>query len=292
MRDTGAEANRKTISWKKRTLAVLFWLLLWQIAAVFLRDSLVFVGPLEMLASLLRQIKTGSFWLAVGRSALCIMGGFLAALAAAVPLSCAAFCRPQVKALLEPVVALQKSVPVASFVVLLLIWMGAEYLAAVLVFFMDFPIFYTNLCEGLERADEAMLEMAAVYRMPRKNRVRYLYCPALWPYLISAVKLAAGMSWKSGAAAELIALPAHSIGENLYMAKIYLNTDSLFAWTLVIILLCTVTERVLVRLLEAAGRRIWNERPQKSDCEADSRNKWRGLQSERPQHTGGTEEMQ
>ena len=40
------------------------------------------------------------------------------------------------------------------------------------------------------------------------------------------------MAFKSGIAAEVIGVPDFSIGANLYEAKIYLDTASLFAWTL------------------------------------------------------------
>ena len=54
------------------------------------------------------------------------------------------------------------------------------------------------------------------------------------------------MSWKSGIAAEVIGVPAHTIGENLYMAKIYLATADLFAWTIVIILVSSLFEKLLL----------------------------------------------
>ena len=57
------------------------------------------------------------------------------------------------------------------------------------------------------------------------------------------------MSWKSGVAAEVIGVPDHSIGEKLYMAKIYLNTADVLAWTLVIILVSALVERAVLGVL-------------------------------------------
>lgn len=85
--------------------------------------------------------------------------------------------------------------------------------------------------------------------MPVWKRIRFIYLPALIPYLLSGCRIALGMSWKSGAAAEVIGLPEHSIGEQLYLAKIYLETADLFAWTLVIILISAVFERLVLFLL-------------------------------------------
>ena len=69
-----------------------------------------------------------------------------------------------------------------------------------------------------------------------------------------ALTLALGMSWKAGVAAEVIGIPTGSIGEQLQQAKIYLNTPDLFAWTLVIVLVSLVFEKVFLILLK------WGER--------------------------------
>ena len=88
-----------------------------------------------------------------------------------------------------------------------------------------------------------------VFRMSVWRKIRFIYLPALVPHLVSGCRIALGMSWKSGAAAEVIGLPEHSIGEHLYMAKIYLETADLFAWTLVIILVSAVIEQMVLFLI-------------------------------------------
>ena len=101
--------------------------------------------------------------------------------------------------------------------------------------------------------DITALLAGAKYRGTFHKKVFYLYRPALSPYLISACKSALGMAFKSGIAAEVIGVPDFSIGANLYEAKIYLDTASLFAWTLAIILIASCFEKILLRLMTAAG---------------------------------------
>ena len=60
-----------------------------------------------------------------------------------------------------------------------------------------------------------------------------------------ACRLACGLCWKSGVAAEVIGLPSGSIGERLYDAKIYLNTGEVLAWTLVIVLISLACEKLI-----------------------------------------------
>lgn len=247
--------NRR--EWCKKAAAAGFWLILWQLAAMLLKNSIVMVGPAEVLESLVMQIQGREFWLSVSTSVVKIMGGFLAGFLTAIIFAVLAFYMEWLQVLVEPVILLIKSVPVASFVVLFLILIGSEQLSTVIVFLMAFPVIYINMGQGLGRADKKMLEMARVFHMPIWKRILYIYRPAFMPFLAGGARIALGMSWKSGVAAEIIGVPAHSVGERLYMAKIYLDTESLFAWTLVIILLSLAFERLFLWVLKKAGGKAW-----------------------------------
>ena len=141
----------------------------------------------------------------------------------------------------------------ASFVILALIWTGSKNLSILISFLVAYPILHISTVSGLKSTASKLLEMAQVFRVPFHKKIFYLYRPALSPYLISACKSALGMAFKSGIAAEVIGVPDFSIGANLYEAKIYLDTASLFAWTLSIILIASCFEKILLRLMTAAG---------------------------------------
>lgn len=121
---------------------------------------------------------------------------------------------------------------------------------------MAFPIMYTNLLEGILQTDQKLLEMADVFRISAFDRVRFVYCSQVLPFFQAACSLAIGMAWKAGIAAEVIGLPATSIGENLYQAKIYLNTPDLFAWTFVIVCISIAIERAFAKMTNYAVRVI------------------------------------
>lgn len=244
------KSNKET---GKKIVAVIFWLCVWQAAAIVMKDSIVFVGPKDMLVSLWEQMKGTEFWIFIQNSVLKIMGGFLTAFFCTIIMAGLAFRVHWIKILLDPVIQLAKSVPVASFVVLLLILAGSEKLSFFIVFLMVFPIIYVNMGQGLKCADDSMLEMACVFKMNPWKKFLYIYRPAFMPFLLSGSRVALGMSWKSGVAAEIIGVPSHSIGERLYMSKIFLNTESLFAWTLVIILLSFLFEKIFLYILKVFG---------------------------------------
>ena len=161
-----------------------------------------------------------------------------------------------VEILLRPYVLAIKSVPVASFIILALIWLRSSQLSLFISFLMVFPVLYINVLAGIRSADGQLLEMAQVFWVPWKRRVRMIYLPAVEPCLLAGSATALGMSWKAGVAAEVIGVVGGSLGERLYDAKIYLMTADLLAWTVVIVALSAGFEKLILWLLGRAFRRI------------------------------------
>lgn len=114
---------------------------------------------------------------------------------------------------------------------------------------MVLPIIYTNILEGVHSVDAKMLEMADVFKMPFTKRLRFIWLPHLKFFALSGCKVAVGLAWKSGVAAELIGYPKGSVGEALYYSKLWLESADLFAWTVAIVIVSVVFEKLFIFLL-------------------------------------------
>ena len=125
----------------------------------------------------------------------------------------------------------------------------ARRLSTFIAFLMVFPVLYTNLLQGIRAADRNLLEMADVFRLSPGRRVRCIFLPALRPALFAGCRVALGLCWKAGVAAEVIGVVARSVGGKLYDAKAYLEIADLFAWTVVIVAVSALFERVFLFLL-------------------------------------------
>lgn len=242
---------KKTAHNSIKLWAVLVWLLLWQGGSMALDESLLLPSPLTALVCLGRLAVTEAFWRAIAWSTVRIFGGFIAACAAASALAVPAYRFRPVREFLAPAVAAVKAVPVASFIILALVWLNSRQLSFFISFLMVFPPVYLGVLTGIGQADGKLLEMAKVFRVPFLRQVRYLYLPAIAPHFRSAVSLGLGLCWKAGIAAEVIGLPDGSMGERLYMAKVYFETPELFAWTAVIVTVSVVFEKLFLRLTDA-----------------------------------------
>ena len=239
-----------------RILAVLAALAVWQLAAMSVGSRILLATPWQALGRLLALLPTAGLWRTVGCSFVRIAGGFLLALALGTALALAAYRWRMVETMLRPYVVVIKSVPVASFIILALIWLQTSQLSLFISFLMVFPVLYTNVLAGIRSADRQLLEMARVFRVPWKRRVRMIYLPAVEPFLLAGCTTSLGMSWKAGVAAEVIGVVGGSLGERLYDAKIYLMTADLLAWTVVIVALSAGFEKLVLWLLRRILRRI------------------------------------
>ena len=220
---------------------------------------LLLVPPLEVLKRLLTLVQEADFWRTLLFSFSRIVLGFAIAFAAGCLLGVLSGKWPLLETLLWPYVITIKTVPVASFIIISLIFFSAKQLPTFISFLMVFPVIYSNVLEGIRSTDRELLEMAQVFRVPWIRRLGYIYLPHLRPFLFSACSVALGMSWKSGVAAEVIGVAAGSIGEKLYESKVYFLTSDLLAWTVVIVLVSVLFEKAFLRLMKAAFDR-WEAR--------------------------------
>ena len=238
-----------------------FWLGVWQVCA-FLVDrrlggrgnELLLPYPASVWSALAAMAGTGEFWGAVltslGRIALGLAWGVTIGAVLAV-LTCAS---PWADRLLSPAIRVVRAAPVASFILLVLLWTGRNRVPAVIAAMMVTPVVWDNLSRGIQAIDQKLLELARCYRFSRRKTVALIYLPALRPYILTALTTATGLAWKSGVAAEVLCLPPRSLGNQIYYTKYYLDIPELFAWTAVTVALSLILERFLRFCLARWGR--------------------------------------
>ena len=244
MRGPGAPL-KKTI----RLLApAVFWLGLWWLAAALVDQELFIPGPVTVLRRLAELTVTARFWRLTAVTLLRIVGGAAAGVAAGVLAAALTHASRLADMLLSPALRVVRAVPVASFIILVLLWVGNSTVPVVICALMVLPVVWESVRAGLAAPDPLLLEMAGAYDMSLGRRVRYIYLPYLRPHLRAGVLSSIGLAWKSGVAAEVLCIPREAIGSQVYYAKLYLDTPALFAWTFVVV--------VLSLLLEAGARRL------------------------------------
>lgn len=229
----------------KNCIIAAFWLCLWAVLALVVDKPLLLPGPWAVLKRLYELAQTAQFWVTTGRTLLRIGLGLLCAIPAGVLLA-AVTCRFRLlRELLSPLLTIVQSTPVASFILLLLIWLGRDILPSVIVALMVLPVVWRNVSSGVENTDRQLLELTKVYRFSPIRTLRRIYIPSVAPYFFAACRTSLGLAWKAGVAAEVLTVPKGSIGQMLYESKLYLETIDLFAWTVTVILCSLIIEKLL-----------------------------------------------
>ncbi len=239
-----------------------FWLGVWQLCAFLVErwvegrgNELLLPYPATVARSLAVLALSPAFWQTVAATLGRIVAGMAVGTLAGVLLAVFTWRFVWADRLLSPVIRVIRATPVASFILLLLLWISRNLVPGVISGLMVLPVVWENLTRGLGETDGQLLELARAYRFSPWKRVRLVYLPSLRPYFLSAVTTSMGLAWKSGVAAEVLCLPRPGMGTQIYNSKLYLEIPDLFAWTAVVVALSLLLERLLRRLLARQTRR-------------------------------------
>lgn len=254
-RTDAAGGKNKSGGWGLKLFALIFWLAVWEIAAILTGSDLILPGILTTLGALAGLLVKAAFWQALLTTFLRFLAGvFLSVLLGLVIGIASAFLAP-VKALSQPFVSVVRSLPVVSVSILLNLWLKSPWVPLAVTFFVCFPVTWTNVVEGIESTDAELIEMADLYGVSFFRKLKDLYLPAIEPFTAASLITGFGMGWKSTVTAEVLANVQNSAGMDIYYAKLYLNTPELFAWTFVLIAVSMLTEAILRACLLRRNRR-------------------------------------
>ncbi len=234
-------------------LVAAIWIAVWYLAWAIIKQDILIASPVQVASRLAELVTQANFWVVTFSSLLRIVFGFLLAVAVGCVLAVLCFLSSFLYDLFSPVIRIIRATPVASFIILALIWLNTDNVPVFASFLMVFPIVWENVYQGIRGTDKNLLDMARAFRLKKASVFKNIYVPSVMPYFVAACNIGIGMAWKAGIAAEILGVPLHSIGTELYRAKIYLETVDVFAWTAVVIVLSVVIEKVFIGLLKRAG---------------------------------------
>lgn len=234
----------------KTAIPPVFWLGVWQLAALVVGRELLLPGPARVGRALLALAGTADFWLSVAATLGRVFLGLAWGAAAGTALAFLTHFSPWADRIVSPAVRVVRATPVVSFILLVYLWVARRAIPWVIAGLMVLPVVWGALSAGLGSLDGKLLEFARAYRFSRLKTLRLIYLPALRPHAEAGLLTAFGLAWKSGVAAEVLCPPARAIGSRIQQAKLGLETPDLFAWTLTIVALSLVLEGLLRRALE------------------------------------------
>lgn len=230
----------------QKALAILLWIGVWQVLAMTIGEKIIIVSPIEVLKEIFRSLGDKVFWINIGYSTSKVIGGFISGTVIGVLFAILANRYNLVRILLEPLFQSIKTVPVVSFIIILLFFIKNFYLPIIISTLIVLPITYFNVLNALLNIDKKFLTIAHLYNFSYGKKLKYIYIPAIKKSLRGTFKSTAGLAWKSALAAEVIAIPKYGMGKEILQGKLYLETEKVFAYTFVAIILSLLMEKILL----------------------------------------------
>ena len=234
----------------KKILIILFWLFVWEISSIIINKPLLFPSPIKVLIRLSQLIITNEFLISSFASLGRIGIGILIAIISGSIVAIICSFSKLVYEFIHPIITVIKATPVASFIILIWIFIGNNITPIFISSLMVFPIVFSNLYQGIISVDKDLMEVCKIYNLPRKKIIRSLYIPSVIPYFFSALLSSIGLGWKAGIAAEVLCTPNNSIGKSIFESKTYIEYIDLFAWTSSVIILSLLFEFTVTKLIK------------------------------------------
>lgn len=229
--------------------SVIFWIGVWALASYRINNSFLIPSPKTVIISTAELVKTSEFWLIISQSLLRILLGIIVAVVIGIILAVITTKISFVDILITPLMSAIKATPVASFIFIAIIFMNRNSLPVFITSLLVLPIIWTNVSSGIRGVPKELKEVSRVYKLSAAKKLTKLYIPSILPYFLAACRSALGLAWKAGVAAEVLCTPKSAIGTELYFSKTYLDTELLFAWTLITVIVSLIIEKSVIYLL-------------------------------------------
>ncbi|MBQ7886729.1 MAG: ABC transporter permease subunit [Clostridia bacterium] len=231
-----------------RAGVLVFYLAVWSALADWINQPLLLPTPGAVGQKLLSLLPDPAFYLSLGATLLRTLLAYALGIAGAAGLSVVCVKSRTMELLLSPLLSAIRATPVTSFIVLALVWLSSPRVPVLTGFLMTLPVVYSALTQAIRAIDPKLMEMARMYGFSKVKTLVHVTIPSVLPAFAQSCLAAIGLCWKAVVAAEVIGVPRLAVGSRIYESKIYLETESLLAWTLTIITLSVLLEALLRRL--------------------------------------------
>lgn len=124
---------------------LLFWIGVWQCAYLIVDMEMLVSSPLRVLRRVFELAVTENFWLSAFNSLMRITTGYLLAVVTGTVLAVLTSASSFMYELFKPVISLVRSTPVASFILLALVWIKKDNVAVFISFLMALPVVWGNV---------------------------------------------------------------------------------------------------------------------------------------------------
>lgn len=211
--------------------------------------------------TLIKESITGTLLIQALNSLWIIILGFIISLAIALAVSIACVRYKIIDSFVSTLCAVFNPLPGIALIPLMMMWFGIGngILVALIVHSILWPLI-TNWTAGFRAIPAIYTEWGRNIELNTFQIVKDISLYAVMPYTLSGLIMGWGRAWRALIAAEMIFGMIGSIGgigQYVYMARVYANTEQVLAGILTVVIIGLIVEGVLFKKLEKATIQKW-----------------------------------
>lgn len=221
----------------------------WQFMAVQAASPLIPDVP-AVAGELKAIVISGEAWTQIGTTLGRIVIGLVLGFAVALAIGLSSARNRFARGFFEPALLLGLTVPGLVWALLCVIWFGLSLKTSVVAIALGIaPALAVSIAQGVAAVDPQLIEAAHVYRLNFRDRLRYLWLPAILPFLMSGMRLAFSLAWKVVVLVEVFGLSS-GVGYALNSAFISQDVAAVLAWTIAFTVVVGLIEYGLFQTVE------------------------------------------
>lgn len=223
-------------------------LIIWEIIARIINHPELFPSVIQLLQTLFLQLISVSFYQSVGVTVLRGLTGITISVLAAIVFAFLFARNKWLYELFRPVLAIMRSIPVISFILLALIFLHVETIPLIIAFLVMFPLLTENLTKGMLNFRPGFNALSQAFLIKGRNRLFHIYYPQLKPFVFSGLASAMGFGWRAIIMGEVLAQSSFGIGSEMKRAQTFIDVPELLTWTMVAIIISFLFDKGISKL--------------------------------------------
>ena len=228
--------------------------LAWHFAAEYIGEPFLLPSPRDVVADMSVLATNPIFFSELAATFVRVLAAFSIAVTLSFAFGVPAGHSPLARAAISPLLALAKSMPVVSFILVALLWVGSSLVPVFVAVLMILPVMTEAVSRGVRQTDPSLLYMARVYRFGKRDELLHIRIPSALPFFFAGAGTSLSLAWKIVVAAEIIGFPRLGVGSSMQTAKTHLETARVLSLTAFVVLMSALTEALFSLLSRAAAR--------------------------------------
>ncbi|MDR3258428.1 MAG: ABC transporter permease subunit [Fusobacteriaceae bacterium] len=232
---------KKFLSLSKYVIIVV----LWQILAIYIDNQLFFPRIQNVILSIKDIIRNDNFFFIIFNTLLYlltsfILSGILSIIMAALAHKFKLFCD-----MLNLLFSIINSLPSLIIIILVIIWSDIKFVPLAVSITIVVPIFYSNILSGINSISNDIVDICKVYKISNFNIIKKIYIPGIFFYIAPTLGTIISINLKIILASEILSQKSNTIGGEIFINKIYLNTSNIFAWIIIVFLINICISKII-----------------------------------------------